>query len=147
MMGNLTDAERTRFASKYDVQRGTGCWVWRGPLDRDGYGTFHLRRLTRRAHRVGWYDLRGPIPEGMVVNHACRNRRCVNPQHMELTTPRENALRDTTSVAAINGRKTHCPRGHEYDRQYGSRRSCSICEKAKKKRLRAKWQAEDTLAV
>lgn len=143
---NLTDSEWKRFQAKFDVS-GSGCWLWHAPLDKDGYGVFYLRRRARRAHRVGWFLLNGPIPKGMVVNHICKQRSCVNPQHLTLVTVRENALQDSESPAAINARKTHCPKGHGFDRRYGGQRYCSTCEAEKKRRLVARWRAEDTLAV
>lgn len=148
---NLTEAEWGRFQSKVDVAP-SGCWLWNGPLDKDGYGTFYLRRRGRRAHRVGWFLLNGPIPEQMVVNHVCKQRSCVNPQHLQIVTPRENSLRDSQSPAAVNARKTHCPKGHPYDRVHGSgggkkQRVCSECQRDKQRRLRQRWIAEDDLAV
>jgi hypothetical protein len=151
-MGNLDASERERFAARIRIESEGGCHFWTGPLDRDGYGAFYLRRKNRRAHRVAWYEVHGEIPEGMVVNHICKTRNCVNVQHLQIVTPRENTLHDSVTVSAINARKTHCPRGHEYDRIYSTRRGgksryCSICDQAKRKRLRAKWHAEDTLRV
>lgn len=148
-MSNMSPAEQTRFDSKWRT-RGD-CHIWEGPLDRDGYGTFYLRRRGRRAHRVAWFAAHGPIGEGMVVNHSCRNRACVNVQHLRLLSAAENSMVDSASVGYVNSRKTHCPQGHPYDKTATYRgktqRVCSICEREKKRRLRAKWRAEDQLAV
>lgn len=138
----MTAEELARFRGK-TVETPTGCWLWQGPLDRDGYGTFHFRRRNRRAHRVGYFLLNGPIEPGLVINHTCRNRNCVNPQHLEAVTASESAMKDSSSPAYVNSQKTHCPRGHPYDRQYGKQRYCSICSAEKSKRLRAKWRAEE----
>ena len=145
----LTKEENERFRSKY-IELPNGCHQWQGPLDKDGYGTFYLRRKNRRAHRVAWFGMRGAIPPGMVVNHICRHRWCVNPQHMQLLTPRENGLQDSNSIPAINARKTHCKHGHEFDKVQHlksgkSYRVCSICERDKTRRLRAKWALTDEL--
>jgi hypothetical protein len=139
---HMTTEEIARFRGK-TIETPTGCWLWQGPLDRDGYGSFFFRRFNRRAHRVGYFMLNGPIPKGLVINHTCRNRHCVNPQHLQAVTLTENAMKDSSSAPYINSQKTTCPRGHPYDRKYGRQRYCSICETEKRKRLRAKWKAEE----
>lgn len=138
----MTPEEHARFMGKI-VETPTGCWLWQGPLDRDGYGTFYFRRRNRRAHRVGYFHLNGAIPAGLVVNHTCRNRACVNPQHLHLVDAATNAMKDSSSPAYVNSQKATCPRGHAYDRKYGKQRYCSICQSEKTKRLRAKWRADE----
>lgn len=136
---SLTPAELERFNAK--TAESDDCLLWTGPLDKDGYGSFHFRRRRRRAHRVAYFHAFGAIPDGCVVHHACQNRNCVNPAHLRLATVKDNNLRESNSVAGINRRKTHCPKGHTYDRKYGGQRYCSTCEAEKGRRLRAKWKA------
>lgn len=95
------------------VEIGESCWLWTGPLNHDGYGlALHpLLRKKRGAHRVVYELLRGSIPAGLEIDHLCRVRACVNPDHMEVVTHRENTLRGKTLVAAFAAR-THCNRGH-----------------------------------
>lgn len=142
------EEDKARFQSKYTT-KSNGCMLWNSPLDKDGYGTFYFARRNRRAHRVAWFFANGEIPEGLVVNHKCKNHGCVNPQHLEVVTKKENALKDSVSIPALNARKTHCPNGHPYDGTQTIRgkvqRICTICTKEKHRRLRAKWRDEDPL--
>lgn len=89
------------------------CWLWTGGLDSYGYGKVHIKRTTRGAHRVAWELLVGPIPEGLQLDHLCKVRRCVNPDHLEPVSGAENNRR-SASVSALNARKTHCENGHEF---------------------------------
>ena len=146
----ITPHELSRFESKYIIGP-TGCHLWQDPLDKDGYGSFFFRRKTRRAHRVALFLAGKELTPGMVVDHSCPNRHCVNPQHLKEVTKRENALENSRSIAAVNAQKTICPKGHPFDKTYKSSRTgrdvryCSICEKEKTKRLRKKWAEEDPL--
>lgn len=122
------------FWSKVDA---TGdCWEWMGSRHL-GYGQWHTPRpahLVVLAHRHVYELLVGPIPDGLQVDHLCRNRACVNPDHIELVTHRVNTLRGT-SPAALNARKTRCIRGHGFTpenteyRRSGERR-CRTCRRA-----------------
>ena len=66
------------------------------------------------AHRVMWERRRGPIPPGMYLDHTCRTRPCINPDHLRVVTPYVNTIENSRSVSALNTVKTHCPRGHPY---------------------------------
>jgi hypothetical protein len=124
------------------------CWLWTGAIDKGGYGRFVLnsKRTSALAHRVGYELMRGPIPDGLELDHLCRNHACVNPDHLEAVTHRENILRGDyragyQAVAALQRAKTHCPQGHPYS---GSNlyilpksggRVCRICAKASQQRF------------
>ncbi len=115
------------------VLKTDSCWEWQGSLS-EGYGSFRFRRQYFKVHRFAYELLLGPIRVGFEIDHLCRNRRCVNPAHLELVNHRENTLRGITWVAR-NARKTHCPKGHPYDLLntywYQGRRYCRACNKAK----------------
>lgn len=77
----------------WKVHKTTTCWIWRGVLDRDGYGQFGVGRKNLRAHRWAYESVVGPIPEGLEIDHLCRVKSCVNPLHMEPVTKTENIRR------------------------------------------------------
>lgn len=90
-----------------------GCWEWQGKsVQTSGYGQLNYGGTRRLAHRLAYELAVGPVPEGLVLDHLCRNRLCVNPMHLEPVTNREN-LRRGEGWAGRNARKTHCDRGHE----------------------------------
>lgn len=99
-----------RFNSKYEEDEN-GCWVWIGAMSSVGYGRFKVSGRLVSPHRWSYENFVGPIPENLVIDHLCRNRRCVNPQHLEAVSHRENVLRGI-GPTAFNARKTHCPSGH-----------------------------------
>ena len=123
-----------RFWSHVDREWAGGCWPWTGSLNPKGYGRFHLPRpmLAVQAHRFAYELAHGPIPEGLTLDHLCRTRRCVNPDHLEPVTNRENVLRGETLPAA-NLAKTECKRGHlftpenTYTRPGTTERECRRC--------------------
>jgi hypothetical protein len=114
-----------RFWSK--VNKTSTCWLWTGTLA-EGYGSFYAVNSNMPAHRFAWEELRGEIPEGLVLDHVCRVHRCVNPAHLEPVTNGENVLRGI-GPAAINKRKTHCQNGHVLTprKGYPRQRECRPC--------------------
>ena len=83
------------------VERGDGCWVWRGWRDRNGYGRFATRRWRGLAHRFAWVAERGPITGGLYVCHHCDNRACVRPDHLYLGDQFDN-MRDMVARGRMN---------------------------------------------
>ena len=137
-------------------KQSNGCWLWTGALTGDGYGI--LRRQT--MHRWSYEKHRGEIPEGLEVDHLCSVRNCVNPDHMELVTHRENVQRSYMrgkhdhrlgNLGKHKAAKTHCPQGHAYagenlliDKYTGARR-CKACTDAKFKRYQAKLKERENV--
>lgn len=92
----------------------SGCWLWIGCVDRCGYGKMGTRTGETLAHRVSYVEFRGPIPEGCEIDHRCRVRGCVNPDHLEAVPHAVNVARGVRPPENHrNARKTHCKRGHE----------------------------------
>lgn len=121
----------TQFHRHHDVTPLTHCWPWLGPLTKDGYGTFTpyqdgASTRTRLAHRWAYEHFIGPVPAGMVLDHLCRTRGCVNPEHLEPVTQAENVHRGAAYT------KTACKRGHEYTPENTGRtakgRYCKACK-------------------
>lgn len=122
------------------VATPSGCWLWTGALDRHGYGkTSFAGQRAALLHRVMYRLLVGPIPEGLTIDHLCRNRNCQQPAHLEAVTKRENTLRGVGS-SARHARQTECKRGHSFSdpanviskkSKYGRpKRNCRLCHNA-----------------
>jgi hypothetical protein len=116
----------------------TGCWMWCGSFFKNGYGRIWKDGKTRLAHRVSYEIHVGEIPVGMTIDHKCENKGCVNPDHLQPVTARENQL---LWLDRTNGDRTLCPSGHEFSpaNTYRDRiggRHCRACNRLAAKRTR-----------
>lgn len=143
----LTEKQEERFYAK--VHFKSGCWPWLSDVTRAGYGRITIDYKRYMAHRVAYELWVGPIPEGLQLDHLCRNPSCVNPLHLEPVTPRENLMRGET-LASANAVKTHCPQGHSYDEMNtelrAGRRFCRECRRTKAREYQRRMAAKKKVA-
>lgn len=133
-----TDRDIARFTEKFTATEN-GCWEWSAAIDPHGYGRFSVKMGPTRkdyrmklAHRVSYETYVGKIPEGLDLDHLCRNRKCVNPGHLEPVTRSEN-LRRSPLMGRAALAKTECPKGHPYNKENtrigkNGSRHCKACD-------------------
>jgi len=130
-----------RFEASYIPEPNSGCWIWLGTIDKAGYGRFTIgRRGTHRttgAHIIS-YILEHKTQPPSELDHKCRMRCCVNPDHLEPVTRYENIMRGN-GFGAVNARKTHCVHGHEFTSKNtyvwkGRMRTCRTCNARRQKK-------------
>lgn len=113
------------------TDRSGGCWVWTHWLDQDGYAHASYEGKRVRVHRWSWEQVNGPVPPGLELDHLCRTRGCVRPDHLQAVSHRENMMRGV-APSAVNAKKTQCKHGHPFSGenlilQIDGRRSCRTC--------------------
>jgi hypothetical protein len=129
----------------------TGCWLWTSAVSGSGYGAFGMGGRAGQmyvAHKIAYEWVVGVVPDGLELDHLCRDTRCVNPAHLEPVTHRENLLRGE-GWSARHARKTHCPAGHvlagenlsRHELQHGQRK-CLTCHATRERTRKARLRAE-----
>lgn len=112
-----------------------GCWLWKGYINKDGYGRFKIKNRHYMVHRFSYERYKEEIPEGLEIDHLCRHRNCVNPEHLEAVTHLENIRRgDLSYNGALNRNKVYCLHGHEFNEvntyyRPNGKRNCRECHK------------------
>ena len=132
----VEEAAKARFWAHVHMGGPNECWLWTGVTSK-GYGLMGAGGRKYRVHRFAYELLVGPIPDGLVLDHLCRVRNCVNPAHLEPVTDLENILRGERAS------KTHCIHGHEFTPENTSRnaaghRDCLTCKRGRNARHRAR---------
>ena len=133
----MSDIDK-RWAGKDSMERfidhieilNNGCWQWLGSLSTSGYGKHYIGSTQFFAHRFSYTIFNNEIPKNLHIDHLCRNRGCVNPEHLEAVTRKTNILRGN-GATAINNRKKYCKNGHPFIRENISKvpngKRCKIC--------------------
>ena len=139
-----------RFAEKIALT-DSGCIEWIASHNGVGYGTLSINRTGGKvlAHRWSYAHHYGPIPDGLTIDHLCRNTLCVNPEHLEAVSKRENTIRGVAPTA-VNAAKTHCIRGHELagdNLHISPRTGWRTCRECRRRRAREKYQRRIGKAV
>lgn len=122
--------DHERFLSKIKLD-DKGCWIFTGGISKVGYGVFSVHNRSCSAHRVSFEIFKGQIDPINVIDHMCRNKKCVNPDHLRQVDRKTNTRENNSSPATLNAIKTHCPAGHELigDNlyRYKGERACRVC--------------------
>lgn len=134
----LSHADFLRIGMRFEVLPN-GCWQWKGDKNRNGYGRWTVGGKEKMIHRIVYEAVRGPIQEGMVCDHLCRNKSCGNPAHIEIVTNQVNVARGVW--------KSHCPSGHKLEGRNlvmtkTGWRACRACKVAATKAWRVRLRME-----
>lgn len=136
-----------RFLSRIKIN-SNDCWEFKNIHKSTGYGRFSVNNNPTLAHRFSYALFNGDLIKGMMIDHVCRNRKCVNPEHLRQVTPVQNVFENSENIVIANKNKTHCKKGHElkegniYYIDNGKERRCRICEieRVKARNLRKKME-------
>ena len=127
---------KARFDTKWEMDKATGCWNWKGAT-RSGYGAIKDKQKVVNSHRYFYIQFKGEIPNGLVVRHTCNNKLCVNPDHLVLGTHKDNykdAVKAGSADGLLNQQKR--PIKHPSKLSYDKGCRCELCKEAKAESMR-----------
>lgn len=133
----IPDFDHFKFVSKIIARGEKECWTWTGYVEKGRYGRYDIKREDGKfewfyAHRISYMIFNGELIDGLVIDHECKNKACVNPWHLRQVTTRFNVIDNSTSICSINTKKTHCKNGHEFiaeNMPASGKRICIICRR------------------
>jgi hypothetical protein len=127
-LGKTYGPVRDRVENIVFYEPNCGCWLWGGAVSANGYGTMTVLGRTKMAHRASYEAYNGAIPAGLHIDHKCKVRCCVNPEHLEAVTVKVNNSRSPRPITLA----THCKHGHAFsgdNLQIGRQRRCMECNR------------------
>jgi len=151
-ISEITPKDMQRFWPK--VKKTNNCWLWTATKTQGGYGKFYFRQEMGLAHRFSYEIFKGDIPKKLTIDHLCKNTLCVNPEHLEAITQKENVKRGLTGkIKHYNSKKTHCSKGHPFSGYnliiYRNYRKCRTCNvqmiRIKRQKVRANYAWDNTI--
>lgn len=130
------------FHNKYTITSDE-CRLWNGGLTKDGYGRFSINCQEWLAHRYAFFLKYGTLDPQKEIDHKCKVRRCVNPDHLEEVTSKVNVMRGDT-IASRGAKKTHCDRGHPFDQEntYTKKNGTRQCKECGRENARRYYRAK-----
>lgn len=123
--------DHERFLSKIKINQESGCWEWTGYLT-VGYGNIKIGNENFLVHRVSYSIFKNKDISNLIIDHKCRNRKCVNPDHLRVADSFKNTTENSIGIASINLSKTHCLNGHEFTEENTRTRKDRVARNCKK---------------
>lgn len=146
MNGYLTGEQVAQLLKRTSPPTASGCVLWTGCVNREGYGVVRVGGKTHLTHRLAYSLFVGELVPGLQIDHLCKVRRCMAPAHLDQVTAKVNTERSNAGrvTGARNAAKTHCPHGHEYDEANTYRAPSAptqrVCRECSRRRFR-EWDA------